>query len=192
MAYQSLEIHGFRGFAQPAALNLALPNGRAGSGITVLLGPNNGGKSTIIEAFSALTQPHPPPTFSEGKRNTAAGSRVTIRYTPAEGEIFTLSSVDMSVTSWSTPPPGNPVSVVMVPSRRSFSPYFPRQLSAHLRHVIVQNPDDSLKTKVEQHVSYGPHVRCSTDPPTKERPSDLHSKLLSHGPIGSDVVLAFH
>jgi predicted ATP-dependent endonuclease of OLD family len=55
MSIVTLAISGLRGFASDQTLSLAIPNGKPGSGLTVLVGPNNGGKSTVIEAFKALT-----------------------------------------------------------------------------------------------------------------------------------------
>ena len=54
MSVKSLTIKGLRGFSKPEKLRLAEPTGKVGSGLTILVGPNNGGKSTIIEAFGAV------------------------------------------------------------------------------------------------------------------------------------------
>ena len=55
MSIKKLAISGLRGFATEQSLTLAIPNGANGSGLTVLVGPNNGGKSTIVEAFKAVS-----------------------------------------------------------------------------------------------------------------------------------------
>jgi len=52
MSLSSIEILGFRGFATKQKLEIALPDGNTpGSGLTIIVGANNSGKSTITEAF---------------------------------------------------------------------------------------------------------------------------------------------
>lgn len=80
----SITIHGLRGFGRPQTLSLALPGGVAGSGLTVLVGPNNSGKSTIVEALDALAVRSV--SFHEGLRNAEAGSRVLIEGRYDDGE----------------------------------------------------------------------------------------------------------
>lgn len=65
-----LSIKGFRGFGKEAVINFAVPNGVAGSGLTFLVGSNNSGKSSILEALMCFNKnPNKKPTFSVGKRN---------------------------------------------------------------------------------------------------------------------------
>jgi AAA15 family ATPase/GTPase len=45
MTLKRIEIKGFRGFEEEGLINLAIPNGKYGSGLTILVGPNNSGKS---------------------------------------------------------------------------------------------------------------------------------------------------
>jgi AAA15 family ATPase/GTPase len=52
---KSIEILGLRGFCTNQLLELAVPNGKAGSGLTIVVGQNNSGKSTITEAFAAVS-----------------------------------------------------------------------------------------------------------------------------------------
>ncbi|MCD8209931.1 MAG: AAA family ATPase, partial [Prevotella sp.] len=69
---EEISCCGYRGFAQKQVLKLAIPdNEKRGSGLTVLIGPNGGGKSTIVECFSKINQKKA--SFSEGKRNKLAG-----------------------------------------------------------------------------------------------------------------------
>lgn len=81
----SVSIHGYRGFARPATLKLAVPNGRPGSGLTLLVGPNNGGKSTVLEALQFLQRTDDPPPMTEGRRNAAAGGEVMIEFESEKG-----------------------------------------------------------------------------------------------------------
>ena len=56
MYIKDLSMEGFRGFSKKRKIKFAVPNGTdEGSGLTVLVGPNNGGKSTIIEAIHLFT-----------------------------------------------------------------------------------------------------------------------------------------
>src|SRR5436309_2632329 len=123
MGIRSIEIVGLRSFAVSQELNLSRPNGTAGSGLTVLVGPNNGGKSTIIEAFSALTQPRDL-SFTEGKRNKRGGDQVLIRATDWSGESKTIKTVGVggSEAKWDKPN-GAPTAsdIFVLQSRRTFS-----------------------------------------------------------------------
>src|SRR5690242_9317528 len=86
----SLEILGLRGFAEPQLLNFAHPNGDLGSGLTILVGPNNGGKSTVLEAVRAFSGELP--TFHEGKRNRSAGDLVRLKLTTDDNQVHTIES----------------------------------------------------------------------------------------------------
>lgn len=67
---KSLTIHGLRGFGKEKTINFAEPNGKLGSGLTIFVGANNSGKTTIFEALRSFnSQKDNPPSFSERKRN---------------------------------------------------------------------------------------------------------------------------
>lgn len=127
MSITTLEICGLRGFAELQTAHFALPNGQHGSGLTVLIGPNNAGKSTVIEAFRALGGAAEQ-SFSEGKRNKLAGDRVSITVTSDKDQRYQLNTVDVggstTTRSWiPVNPPWRP-SFYVLPSRRYFNPYF--------------------------------------------------------------------
>ncbi|OCI32599.1 ATP-dependent nuclease [Oerskovia enterophila] len=130
-----LTMGGLRGFAQEQSLEFAQPNGSQGSGLTLLVGANNSGKSTIIEGLRALSQ-SAPPAFSSGRRNRAFGDRVMIRLEGADGEpTVRLESVrpgGSEATAEGTIESG---SLFVVPSRRSF---------AHLFHASINTPGDRV------------------------------------------------
>ncbi len=57
MNLKKISIKGLRGFGVEKTIEFAIPDGdHDGSGMTVFVGPNNGGKSTIIEAVDYFTK----------------------------------------------------------------------------------------------------------------------------------------
>ncbi len=123
MPVTTLTITGFRGFSREQTLRFAQPNGQIGSGLTILVGPNNGGKSTIVESLQAWSAQNPT-SFSEGKRNKIAGDRVSI-CVDLNGVKLELRTADAGGSQTLRHPPSNPPdNWYILPSRRFFEPYF--------------------------------------------------------------------
>jgi energy-coupling factor transporter ATP-binding protein EcfA2 len=122
----SISCCGFRGFQTEQKLNLAIPNSKPGSGLTVLVGPNGGGKSTIVECFRKLHK-HGQASFTEGKRNKAAGDRISINVV-FDGNTGTLQTVPAggSETEWKAEKNITSPKIYFLPSRRVFNAYFSR------------------------------------------------------------------
>ncbi len=126
MALDFIEISGYRGISDAQRLHLAHPSAQPGSGLTLIVGPNNAGKSTVMEAFRVLAM-RSPPSFSEAVRNAAAGSRVTIRTQLFGGDEVGLRTVTGggSECVWDPAPPQG-LQLFVLPSRRAFAAYFGR------------------------------------------------------------------
>lgn len=88
----ALEIDGYRGFASRRHISFAQPDGRSGSGLTLIVGPNNAGKSTIVEALRFFSSSNVP-SFTEGKCNKKAGDRVSFRLKYRDCRSCELSTV---------------------------------------------------------------------------------------------------
>jgi predicted ATP-dependent endonuclease of OLD family len=54
---KTLRVEQFRGVLAPLEFSFAIPDGNPGSGLTAFVGPNNVGKSTIIEALRLAVAP---------------------------------------------------------------------------------------------------------------------------------------
>ena len=129
MSVKSLTINGFRGFSKQQTLRLAQPSNQAGTGLTILVGPNNGGKSTIIESFSVIFN-RQAVSFSEGKRNKAAGDRISFSVELDTGDTYELHTIAAGGSE--TVRASNdqlPNICYSLPSRRFFRPYFGRSTS---------------------------------------------------------------
>jgi predicted ATP-dependent endonuclease of OLD family len=126
MFIKQLSILGFRGFSKKQNLDLAIPNGHSGSGLTVLVGPNNSGKSSIIESFKYLTIRGDGPSFTESKRNKKAGDKVYIDITSESGMTLSLQTQPGSSESFydESQIKKNDFEIFVVPSRRTFNPFF--------------------------------------------------------------------
>jgi predicted ATPase len=120
----SAEILGLRGFATKQKLTPSIPSGIEGSGLTVIVGSNNAGKSTVVEAIRAGRQ-RTVPTFSQGRRNLAAGDKIEICLIDENGANRTIRSRPHS-SQMDLETLGEIASekILVVPSRRVFSPYF--------------------------------------------------------------------
>lgn len=124
----SIKIKGFRGFTTEEELSLSKPNGMSGSGLTVIVGPNNGGKSTIIESFNLMSSGHDI-SFAEGQRNKKADGIVEIVLSSYdEGPTYSLKTIAAGshkarrtpkFEGGKTPEP----SITVLSSRRFFNPY---------------------------------------------------------------------
>ncbi|MYC24289.1 MAG: ATP-binding protein [Gammaproteobacteria bacterium] len=129
MLISTLDITGYRGFAQEQTLHFAQPNGEVGSGLTIIVGPNNGGKSTIVESLRALSTSFDatdPIRFSEGKRNKASGDRVLFRVNTSSGDFLELRTVHGGGSETTLYAPGTirSLNCYALLSRRFFFPQF--------------------------------------------------------------------
>lgn len=141
MTISSFRIEGFRGFADPQTLRLAQPTGEPGSGITILVGPNSGGKSTLIEGLGVIAA-RTPQSFTEGRRNKEAGDRVSFQVTLTNDESYELRTVNAggSETHWVDERQPVLPQVLVLPSRRYFNPYFGRGIQERAQYVGVDLP----------------------------------------------------
>ncbi len=130
----SVAVRGFRGFREEAILQLAQPTGAPGSGLTVVVGANNTGKSTMWESFDALSRKSAV-SFSAGRRNLRTPGGVRIQLERTDGSLYTLASRSLSTsetrTEWHPSSAGAvPLEIVSVPSRRQFEASFGRNSTA--------------------------------------------------------------
>jgi predicted ATPase len=121
------KIFGYRGFATTQHLKLAVPDGTTpGSGLTMIVGPNNSGKSTITEAFRALGT-FTPPSFTEGRRNKKAGDRIELCISGQTGTKRIIKSVMAGSSETTITSDGAQMlqeRIFSLPARRVFNPYF--------------------------------------------------------------------
>lgn len=96
---KNLSISGFRGFGELQNIQFAMPDGQnAGSGLTIITGANNAGKTTIVESIRAFNSDNSP-SFSEGKRNIQTGGKVELKLIDDTGEEHTIASINSGGSS---------------------------------------------------------------------------------------------
>lgn len=86
-------INGLRGFGEKESIDFSMPNGTEGSGLNIIVGPNNSGKTTIIEAIKYYHSDSMNISFSEGKRNVRNNNRIDITYYDQNDTIIELHTV---------------------------------------------------------------------------------------------------
>ncbi|MBT1688893.1 ATP-dependent nuclease [Dawidia soli] len=140
MAFHSMALQGFRGFGFTQTMTFAIPNGLPGSGITIIVGPNNSGKTTIIEAFRAVSmRMQPGPSITEGRRNKSTDA-VEIQLFDEAGNSVTLKSVKPGGSETQFSENGlsrKDLNVFVVRSRRAFSPKFMK--GGYTRETLLNN-----------------------------------------------------
>jgi energy-coupling factor transporter ATP-binding protein EcfA2 len=124
MPLNRIEIVGYRGFRRREVLDLAIPNGEIGSGLTILTGPNNSGKSSILECLRARSGGQQTVSFSVGTRN-ADTEMVEIKYV-VDGRDEVLRSLTKGSSETIREGVVPNFDIFVLPSRRAFNPYFHR------------------------------------------------------------------
>lgn len=123
MTLHQIKVSGYRGFATPQTLNLAVPNGKPGSGLTLIVGSNNSGKSSLIEILHFLRAPGQPVNFVEGQKNARTNGQVRLAYSTSEGD-FSIETGAVGVPAWVNLPATIPkTNVYIVPPRRSIDTF---------------------------------------------------------------------
>lgn len=90
---KELSISGFRGFGQTQTVKFSIPDQEhIGSGLTIITGANNAGKTTIIESIRAFNGSDSP-SFSEGRRNHLTDVKITLTLTDEESKTYSITSV---------------------------------------------------------------------------------------------------
>lgn len=121
MVVQSIKIEGFRGFRSSQAVKFAVPTGKIGSGLTVITGENNSGKSSILECFK-LRAGSNAPSFTVGMRNRTLDSvRVSFQI---DGSEEVVRSRELGSSESVRENFNMEKRVFVLPSRRAFAPYF--------------------------------------------------------------------
>lgn len=117
-----LTVGGFRGLSEEQTLQFAQPNGVPGSGLSVLVGTNNAGKSTFVEALRLLGSDQAP-HFGTGARNLMFGDRVQLRMEKVDGTVRSLESVRAGGSATNLAGESQ-AEVLVVPSRRAVEARF--------------------------------------------------------------------
>lgn len=114
-----VHIDGYRGFAGRETLELGVPNGAPGSGLTVIVGPNSGGKSSVLEALQLCCDQSATVRLSRGKRN-AKRDCVAIRVEYTDNSYFEITNKQSRSSQTQQEGHRSIASILVVPSRRSF------------------------------------------------------------------------
>lgn len=135
---EKLTITGFRGFESQTEVSFAKPNGKEGSGLTVFVGHNNSGKSSILECLRTKEMiGHNIPNFPLEMRNQRS-SIVEIKFDFSDNLNEKITSQPNSSIANREPKDTNEFKIFTLQSRRNFNPYF-------IKPSYEQNVEDYLK-----------------------------------------------
>jgi predicted ATPase len=163
-----LSIEHYRGFYKDRTIAPALPNGSAGSGLTVLVGPNNSGKSTVIAALQLVTGGRPRPIDME-HRHSNAQLRISVKN--SDGLEKSITNPDLDARTVFQGPqsayPG-PDNIRIVPARRPWSAYTGQQsmdVNTYWFNAPQQAEDSNLVARL---ASFSVEQRKAFDSLSKE------------------------
>ena len=130
MVIKNLSIEGLRGFSEKREFNFSIPDKvNPGSGLTVLVGPNNSGKSTVIEAIHILNSNSN--IIPKNYRNVINSGKIKIEAVSNTEDVITVQStenggsyVERILNSKKNDFLNNPLNAFILTSKRNFSSTF--------------------------------------------------------------------
>jgi AAA15 family ATPase/GTPase len=123
---KKISIKGFRGFGNSdKEFEFSLPNAVLSSGLNILVGQNNSGKSTVLESMKFFTYTGNKISFSMAKRNIKNNDSIEIK-TLNENDETTILKTIKSGGSEAEFSNNNLNNIIYIPSRRSFNRNFPK------------------------------------------------------------------
>lgn len=126
---KELTISGFRGFGVQQAIQFSVPNGEIpGSGLTIITGSNNSGKTTIIEAIRAFNNSGAP-SFSEGRRNRKTAYMVYLSLKDENDQVYSIESIPEGGSSTRKSDERFQLGAYILQSRRAFAFEFGKSTS---------------------------------------------------------------
>lgn len=134
MSLKSLSIAEYKGFFEEQIIHFAIPNGKLGSGLTLILGPNNSGKTTLIESLLIKTEKK----FRESERHVGISPRISIVYSDG---VSSFTNVDHGSQIKLVEGSNRHIGFEVIPSRRYWSHCFNGDL-----------PEDAFLNQSEQQV----------------------------------------
>lgn len=150
--YKTLSIYGYRGFSKKQVIPFAIPDEESGKlGLTMIVGGNNSGKSTIFEAMGFLSR-NAQLTVQPKRRNTKTNS-IAISATFHDDSCTALSNGqdECAVLNFESAASKaiahDKGTIIKIPSRRHFSEYFsysPTEIAPGLGNNIFMNRGDHL------------------------------------------------
>lgn len=178
----TVQVGGLRGFDQLQTLELALPDGTQGSGLTIVVGANNSGKSTLIEALRALAQ-RQTTSFSSGKRNAKFGDKVQMGITDTNGNTKELASIEQggSQTVWKTANIPE-LDLLVVPSRRGFNAFFGKSSPIERESFSSEYTIPPLRSQVLDSQFASRLFRINDDPDAKRAFNKLLAQVVKPTP----------
>lgn len=127
---KELSVSNFRGFYNKQIINFAIPKDH-GSGLTVIVGPNNSGKTTLIEALKKFS--YDSPQLEKEERHNQDKTEIKLINSKGNEKILSNPQGSVCVIENQDVYP-QPTDFYLVSSRRYWTTYFETNKISHLDH----------------------------------------------------------
>ena len=168
---KSISLENYKGFLETQTINFALPdNLQDGSGLTLIVGPNNTGKTTIIEAL-LLTKDK---KFKETERHQNSIPKIKIENSSGDTTEYTnINNGSVIVTSGKD----HNIKFELVPSRR----FWPYQFNGEWSFENLRNESSNSDIRNAGSFNLGPILKkILKDVSLKDKFNNLMKRIVPH------------